>query len=137
MSAATAVAAVRSPGRIPRPILVLGLGILAALLFLAFNGQDALPHDDDAATFHRFNDLREWIDANRNTNPLLVIFVSSIRLAIGALFDGILALLQLFGWAGLTAVAVLLGLWAPGSYYTPGVTALVDPVGNLRLRRDR
>ena len=87
---------------------------LVVVLSVVFAGQWTLPHDDDAATFERFNGIRTWIDENRNTNPILVIFVTGVRTLINALYGLLLAGLQGLTWPGVTAVGAALGFAAGG-----------------------
>jgi glycine betaine/proline transport system permease protein len=86
---------------------VLGLGFLGviAVLFVLFAGQFTLPHDDDAATFHRFNDFREWLDDNRNG----LFFLAAIRGLINGLYGLFLEVLQGLTWPGLTAIGAAAG----------------------------
>ena len=51
--------------------------------------------------FHRFNDGREWLDDNRNTNIVLVA-IGTLRTVFTALYDALLAALQAATWIGLT-----------------------------------
>jgi glycine betaine/proline transport system permease protein len=112
----TAVAAL-AQRRVPTPsrglvaLLLLGLVVLLSIVFA---GQWTLPHDDDAQRFHQINDIREWIDANRNSNVVLVVFVSGVRLVITAMFDAFMAVLHGVGWLGLTAAGAALGFAAGG-----------------------
>lgn len=88
------------------------LGVVAAL-YVVFAGQGTLPHDDDAATFHRFNEARNWLDENRTTHPVLVA-LTQIRTVFNGLYGLLLAGLQALTWPGLIAVGGALGLAAGG-----------------------
>ncbi len=109
MSAATAAAGRLLPS-LPRSAWFLLLAVVTAILWVVFAGQDTLPHDNDAATFETLNEIREWVDANRNSNILLVIFVTGVRTLITAVFNVFLALLQGLTWPGLITIAAALGL---------------------------
>ena len=95
-----AMARSRTDG-VPRGWLMLGLLCLVGVLWVLFNGQYTIPHDDDAATFHRINDAREWIDSNRNSNPIFLIFVGGVRTMLNAVYGLFLAVFQGLTWPGL------------------------------------
>lgn len=88
------------------------LGVVA-VLYVLFAGQYTIPHDNDAATFHRFNDAREWLDTNRNTNPILVS-LSAVRTVFNVSYGALLAVLQGLTWPGIIAVGGALGLAVGG-----------------------
>ncbi|GIH90191.1 ABC transporter permease [Planobispora siamensis] len=91
-------------------------GIVAVVAaYLAFRGTATLPHDDDAAPFRFVNDVRAWVDANRNQSPVFLFFVNYIRLFVGGLYDAFLLALQAPGWAGLIGIAAALG-WLAGGW---------------------
>ena len=108
MSALAAMAQRRTDG-IPRGWLAFGLIVLVGVLYVLFAGQWTIAHDDDAPTFHRINDAREWIDSNRNSNPIFLIFVGGVRTLLTAVYDLFLAVLQGLTWPGLLAVGGTLG----------------------------
>ncbi len=109
MSTATAAAGRMLPA-LPRSVWLLLVAAATAVLWVAFSGQYTLPHDNDAATFETINEIREWVDANRNSNIILVIFVTGVRTVITAVFNVFLALLQGLTWPGLVTAAAALGL---------------------------
>jgi glycine betaine/proline transport system permease protein len=90
------------------------LAVVTVVLYVPLAGQWVLPHDNDAPLFDFFNDVRAWVDTNRSSNPILVVVVTGARTFLGALFDGILALLQAFSWPGLTAFGAAAGLLVGG-----------------------
>jgi glycine betaine/proline transport system permease protein len=101
--------------RVPqRAAWALLLAASAVVLFLVFRGQQTLPHDNDAPLFEAILDLRSWIDANRNSNPILVVFVTGTRLIVSAAFDVTRAILHGLTWPGLTALAGALGFVVGG-----------------------
>jgi glycine betaine/proline transport system permease protein len=90
------------------------LAVAAVVLYIPLAGLWTLPHDNDAPIFEVFNDLRAWIDANRASNPILVVMVSSVRTILGALYEGTRALLIVLSWPGLTAIGATAGLLIGG-----------------------
>jgi glycine betaine/proline transport system permease protein len=109
-------AATTLPRGFPMPSrTALGLVLLGvvAVLYLVFAGQGTLPHDDDAETFHRFNDARNWLDENRLTHPVLIA-LTQIRTLFNGLYGLLLAGLQALTWPGLIAIGGGLGLVAGG-----------------------
>ncbi|MFF5209842.1 ABC transporter permease [Streptosporangium sp. NPDC000396] len=82
--------------------------------YLAFRDTATLPHDDDAAQFRFVDDIRDWVDANRNESPIFLFFVNYVRLLIGGLYDFLHVVLQGLGWMGLTGLAGVLGRLAGG-----------------------
>ncbi|HSO30522.1 MAG TPA: ABC transporter permease subunit, partial [Candidatus Sulfomarinibacteraceae bacterium] len=124
MTAATAAL-----GRLASPVsrrswFVL-LAVATAALYLAFNGQWTLPHDNNAPTFDLINDFRAWIDANRNANLILVLVVGGIRGLLDATYDGFALVLESLSWAGLTviggALGFLIGGWRMGLLAASGL----------------
>jgi glycine betaine/proline transport system permease protein len=84
---------------------------LAIALYVVFKGRAVLPHSEDAAAFHIVNEVRDWIDANRNSSPIFLFFVNYIRLFIDVYVTALQAVLHPMGWPGLIAAAGALG-WA-------------------------
>ncbi len=113
MSAAAAAAGHLVPP-LPRLAWALLVAVGAVALYVAFAGQFTLPHDNDAPTFNRINDIREWVDANRNTNLILVVFVTGVRLAITGIFEVFQAVLAALTWPGLTTIGGVLGFLVGG-----------------------
>lgn len=111
-------AAVASLGRVlvpeSRRLWLVLLAIAAVALYIPFAGQWTLPHDNNAPVFDFFNDVRAWVDANRNSNAILVVVVTGVRTILGALFNGILVLLETLSWPGLTAIGATAGLLVGG-----------------------
>jgi glycine betaine/proline transport system permease protein len=100
------------------------LAVAAVAVYALFAGQYTLPHDNDAPMFNRINDIREWVDANRNTNIVLVVFVTGVRVGITALFDAFMAILHGLTWPGLTTIGgiagFLVGGWRLGALMATG-----------------
>ncbi|MFI7445755.1 ABC transporter permease [Nonomuraea indica] len=109
------VAAVSSPSRphLPRWAAPAGAVVLFAAAYLAFRGTATLPHDDEAAPFVAITDLREWVDANKNSNPLFLYVVNYIRLLVGWIHVTLAGALHALGWPGLIGLMGAVG-WAAG-----------------------
>ncbi|MEU7898539.1 ABC transporter permease subunit [Nonomuraea sp. NPDC049152] len=115
MSGAVAVAGASAIRRPPR--WVVPATLVAALLvgYLTLNGTATLPHDDEAATFLAVNDARDWVDANRNDNPLFLYFINYVRIYLGQLYTALETVLFALGWPGL--IGVVGGLaWLAGGW---------------------
>ncbi len=84
----------------------LGLALLvvaaAAVLYLLFQGQWTLPHDDASPLFKSLNGLRGFVDEHRTV-------LDPVRVAIAALVDAFNALISFLGWLGVIGVAGGLG----------------------------
>ncbi|MBG0828449.1 ABC transporter permease subunit [Planomonospora sp. ID67723] len=100
--------------RPPRWVLPLAGIVAATAAYLAFRGTATLPHDAEAAPFQLVNDVRAWVDANRNQSPVFLFFVNYVRLFVGGLYDLLHLALSAPGWTGLTGIAAGLGLLAGG-----------------------
>jgi glycine betaine/proline transport system permease protein len=90
------------PGSLRR-ILVLVVAVAAALLYVLFQGQWTLPHDQDFPLFKSLNGVRAWVDEHRTV-------LDPIRFGVATLVDGFVAGIGALGWAGLLAFAGGLGL---------------------------
>lgn len=113
MSAASAAMASRGFQMPSRIVLGLGFLVVIGVLFVVFQGQYTIPHDNDAPTFHTFNDAREWLDDNRATHPVFIA-LGTLRTLFNVLYGALLAGLQALTWPGLTAIGAALGLYAGG-----------------------
>lgn len=113
MSAAAAIVQRRAPV-LSRGAVGLAFLAVVAALYLVFRGQFTIPHDNDAPFFQLINGIRDWIDANRNTNVLLVVFVTGVRTVIAGLYNVFAALLHGLTWPGLTVIAAMAGLLVGG-----------------------
>lgn len=114
--------------------------ITAGVLVLVLAGYVALrtgggADGDDAAAFRFFGDLRDWVDANRDTSPLFLFGFNYLRLGVALLVGAMHSALYGLGWAGLVAVttalaAVLAGrrtaLLAAAGFLSFGVLGLWD-----------
>ncbi len=115
MTAISLPAARRLDPQTVRRLAVVGFGVLAVVLFLLFRDTSLLPHDDDAVVFRQLNEIREWIDANRDSNVLLVVFVTGIRVAFDAVVTLFMTVLHGLTWPGLTVIGAVAGLVVGGS----------------------
>ena len=89
---------------------LLALGVLFLIAFVVLQGNGTLPHKDDSQVFLTLNGVRDWVDANRSTNPVFVYVLGPIRAAIDGLDGIVTSLLSQASWIGLLAVAGALAL---------------------------
>ncbi len=110
----TAVSLPRAASRLDQRTTRRVLGLIAVavivVLYLLFQNQWTLPHDESAPVFGVLNGIRDWVDANRTTSPLFTYVFDPIRVAIDTLVNAIDAVLALLGWPGILAVSGALGL---------------------------
>jgi glycine betaine/proline transport system permease protein len=109
---ATASATLTRPLARPptRRIWALGFLTLAVVAYVALRGQWTLPHDESAPAFQFLNEVRAWIDSNRQSNPALAFMISSIRGPVAWLVATLQDGLASIGWPGVTAIMGALGL---------------------------
>ena len=110
----TAISIPRASSRIDqrtgrRLLALIGIAV-AVVLYLLFQGQWTLPHDDSSPVFTAINSLRDWVEANRTTSPLFVHLIDPLRIGVTALVDAFDSFLALLGWPGILAVSGALGL---------------------------
>ena len=103
MTAVSLPAAARLEPAIARRLLMVIVIVLVAGLYVIFEGQWTLPHDEEYQLFTSLNGLRDFVDQNRTV-------VDPIRIFIGALVDVFDAIIAGLGWPGILAVAGGLGL---------------------------
>lgn len=124
MTAITAPFAARLESKAARRLLLLILAVVSVLLYLLFQGQGTLPHDEAYPLFDTLNGVREWVEENRNSIFVFALIRDGIGGLVGA-FDGGLAGL---GWPGVIALAGGLGLifggWRLGLVGALGFAAL-------------
>lgn len=72
----------------------------AAVAYVVLRGQFLLPHDESAPVFGVLNDVRAWVDANRQASPILSFLIGAVRGGIGSLVDSFQAILAALGWTG-------------------------------------
>jgi glycine betaine/proline transport system permease protein len=111
------------------PALLVVAAVAAYLLFRTDGAADS----DDAAAFRFFDDVRNWVDANRDSSPVFLYGVNYLRLGVRLLVDAVQASLYGLGFAGLvaavTAIALVLAGWrtsllALGGFLAFGVLGL-------------
>ena len=107
---AVGLAAGRLVPAAPRGLAAAVLAVAAVLLYLVFRGQYTLPHDNDAPLFETFNEMRGWVEDNRNAIPLL----PQVRGGVGGLVDLFIGALHWLTWPGLTAVVAGIGFAIAG-----------------------
>jgi glycine betaine/proline transport system permease protein len=100
---------------VPRWVWLLGTVAVGIVGYLLFAGQWTLPHDNDAATFRTINEIREWVDDNRNSNVILVVFVNGVRLLVSGVFEAFSTILHAVSWPGLTAIGASVA-WVVGGW---------------------
>jgi glycine betaine/proline transport system permease protein len=127
---AAGVGTPRRPGR----LLQVGLVLLVwVVIWKVFNGTATLPLDASDLTplHHRLNDARDWVDLNRNSNPLFLYGFNEIRAVLDGLTNALRALLAVpalglpipvLGWLGVVAVATF-GAWLFGNLKVAALTA--------------
>jgi glycine betaine/proline transport system permease protein len=103
VTAVSIPAAARFDPGTARRLLALALVATAVVLFLMFQGQWTLPHDEEFPLFKSLNGVKEWVDQHRT-------IVDPIRILIGVLVDAFVAFLAMLGWPGVLAVAGGLGV---------------------------
>lgn len=106
-----------------RSVLVL-LGVLVTVAVYFAVRTDAPADADNAWAFRVFGDLRDWVDANRDTSPLFLYGFNYLRLGVSLLVDAVHGALYGLGWAGLVAtaggLAAVLAGWRTGVLATLG-----------------
>ncbi|GAA2604884.1 ABC transporter permease [Paractinoplanes durhamensis] len=90
------------------------LVVAAVVGYLVFR-TDAAADSEDAAAFRFFTQVRDWVDANRDTSPVFLYGVNYVRLGVRLLVDAVRSGLSGLGFAGLvaavTALAAVLAGW--------------------------
>jgi glycine betaine/proline transport system permease protein len=85
-----------------RRVLALVLFAVAVILYVLFQGQWTLPHDDSTPLFTSLNGLRGFVDGHRTV-------LDPIRIVIAALVDVINAVIGTLGWLGVLGAVGGLG----------------------------
>ena len=106
MTAITAPFGARLESKSARRLLLLISVIVAVLLYVVFQGQGTLPHDEAYPFFDTLNGFRAWVEENRDSIFIFAVIRTGIGGLVGA-FEGLLAGL---GWPGVIALAGGLGL---------------------------
>ena len=121
--------------RMPAARTISAVLIVATVVaYLVFRTRGAVD-SDDAAAFRFFNDVRAWVDDNRDTSPIFLYGVNYLRFGVSVLVDGVRSALYGLGFAGLVAVvgalAAVLAGWrttvlAVAGFLAFGVLGLWD-----------
>ena len=133
VTAVTGAGAVRrGRGLFRTRTILLVLAVLTVGAYLVFRTTGAAD-SDDAPAFRFFNDVRAWVDANRDSNPLFLYGVNYLRLGVRLLVNVVQSGLYGLGFAGLVAAAAAIalvfagwrsGLLALGGFLAFGVLGL-------------
>jgi glycine betaine/proline transport system permease protein len=81
----------------------------AAIAYVVLRNEYLLPHDESAPVFGVFNEVRAWVDANRQASPILSFLIGALRGGVGSLVEGFQAILSALGWTGVTVIGGALG----------------------------
>nr|WP_082535451.1 ABC transporter permease subunit [Nonomuraea pusilla] len=104
-----------SRGGLPRWAWYAGVAALLAAAYAVFRGTGTLPHDKEAPQFLAVTELREWIDDQRDLNPVFLYFLNYVRLYVAEVHGLFQTVLNALGWPGL--VGVMGGLaWLAGGW---------------------
>jgi glycine betaine/proline transport system permease protein len=114
MTAISLPAARRLDVRQTRRIAAVGLAVAAVLLYLVFRGTSTLPHDEQSSVFVFFNQLRDAIDASRETNPIFLYVIDPLRQVIDEIVKVTLELLHAMGPIGVIGLAGVIGFLVGG-----------------------
>ena len=131
---ATSVPAARTWPEISRSVWGIGLGIATAVLYVVFRGQFTLPHDDDAPLFQALNDLREFVDDNRDA-PILASGLTSIRVVVFEVVEFFMNAFAALTWPGVIALGGLLGFLVGGWRYAALMIGGFGAAGAMLRRR--
>jgi glycine betaine/proline transport system permease protein len=125
-TAAVPDAATANPSERRRPprwaFAVAAAVVVCVAGFVAFQ-MSTLPQHGNSASWVFFAHIRDWIDTNRNSNPLFVFFLNYISNDVGYLMQGLQSVLEALGWPGVLAAAFGFG-WVLGGWRL-AVTGLV------------
>ena len=129
---AISLPAIRGQRTIPRSAWFVGLFLLAAILFIVFQGTGTQPRSNTGAFFSTLNDLRDFIRDNRESPVFLLLFTGP-RVVIDTLIDALTTLLHAVGWPALVALFGTIGLIAGGWRLAAGAAVAVVALGILGL----
>jgi glycine betaine/proline transport system permease protein len=132
---ADAAVAQRSRPRMPAVRTISAVLVVATVVaYLAVRTTGAAD-TDSAPAFRFFNDVRAWVDDNRDTSPIFLYGVNYLRFGVSVLVDGVQSVLHGLGFTGLVAVvgalAAVLAGWrtavlAVAGFLAFGVLGLWD-----------
>ncbi|MEV6342410.1 ABC transporter permease subunit [Actinoplanes sp. NPDC051851] len=104
----------------------IALVVATVVAYLCFR-TTAAADSSDAAAFRFFTGVRDWVDANRDTNPIFLFGVNYLRLGVKLLTDAVASGLTGLGFGGLVAVAGAIGFVLGG--WRSGLLALAGFLG--------
>jgi glycine betaine/proline transport system permease protein len=114
MTAVSLPAIRRFDPRAARRYGLVGLLVVAILLFVIFRNTSQLPLDQSNPLFLAINEVRDWIRDNRFTNPALGV-LSLIKEPVSWLTESIIGLIAYVGWLGVVGVGAAFG-WLVGGW---------------------
>lgn len=117
---------------IPKWAWLVGLLVVAAILYVVFADGVVQPAVDDAPLFLALNELRDWIRDNRD-NLVFVILFTVPRVAIDAFVDTLTTVLTTIGWPALLALFAALGLLFSGRSLAMRAALGIAAIGILGL----
>ena len=82
---------------------------MAVIAYVVLRGLFLLPHDESAPFFQFLNEVRAWVDSNRQGNPVLAFMLANVRGPTAQLVVTFQGLLTAIGWTGVTAIMGALG----------------------------
>lgn len=129
---AISLPAIRAPQAIPRAAWLVGLAVVATILYVLFEGTGTQPRSNTGPFFSALNELRDTVRDNRD-NPVFLVLFTVPRVAIDTLVDALTRTLQLIGWPALIAVFATIGLAAGGWRLALGAAAGIAAVGIMGL----
>ena len=100
--------------RVPRLAWAVLLVAIVGVLYVLFAGQFLLPHDNDAPLFKSIRGVREWIDVNKNANPVLSVVVAGIRTLVTGVYTFFDEVLGAINWPALTLIGAIVGYVVSG-----------------------
>jgi glycine betaine/proline transport system permease protein len=111
---ATVKGAAPARRRVERRTLIAVLILISIVAWVIFR-TDGAADSDDAWAFRLLTDVRNWVDANRDTSPIFLYGLNYLRLAVVVLVGAVQSLLYGLGAIGLIAVlgavALVLAGW--------------------------
>jgi glycine betaine/proline transport system permease protein len=108
--------------RLPSWVRDAGVVVVLVVLYVVFRDRWVLAHDDGAAPFQFLNDVRDWVNDNRNSSPIFVYFFNYLSIGIGDLVSAFQTVLHGMGWIGTTAAVGAIGWVLSG--WRIGLTAV-------------
>jgi glycine betaine/proline transport system permease protein len=132
MTAAAMTLRGRAVGVMPRRAWFLLLIVIAAVLYVLFQGSIAQPRTDDKPLFLWLNDVRDTVRDNRD-NPIFAIVFGIPRVAIDTLVSTLTSALQAIGWPALVVGAGGIGFIVGGRRLAIGAALGLLAIGVLGL----